>query len=157
MSIVNLSAHQFFSIRKKLIYFLRQHGDRRITTQAIRWLKQATRKEFEKEGFLALCSLKQNRLIGVLIVADYGIKESFIAVHKHYRNQHVAKNMLQHALRHLGKMYGRVAIDNIPSLKVCLDNGMVAFHLFTGVTNKPTLWLGGGNWKKEDILDKLLI
>lgn len=155
MSIIRLTPGQFLSNRRKIIRFLRNHGDRRITLKAIRWIREATKKDVEQEGFLALCALHHHSIIGVMVIADYGRAESIIAIHKNHRNQRIAKTMVQQAISTLGKMYGRVAIDNIPSLKICLDNGMVAFHLFTGVTNKPTLWLGGGNWKKEDILERV--
>lgn len=155
MSIIRLTPAQFLNNRRKIIRFLRNHGDRRITLKAIRWIKGATKKDVEQEGFLALCALHHNIIIGVLVVADYGRVESLIAIHKKYRNQHIAKRMVQQAISTLGKMYSRVAMDNIPSLKICFDNGMVAFHLFTGVTNKPTLWLGGGSWKKEDVLEQV--
>jgi hypothetical protein len=42
-------------------------------------------------------------------------------------------------------------MDNIPSLKLCFSIGMVAFDLFTGVTGKPTLWLGIGKWDREEV------
>lgn len=155
MQIIKLTKSQFTSHRQKLVQFLLQHGDKRITKKAIDWIKKASSEDIEQEGFLALSALENKTLIGVLIVADYGMDESIVAVHEKYRNQNTAKKMVYYTIAQLGKVYGRVALDNIPSLKICLENGMVGFHLFTGVTKKPTLWLGGGNWKKEDVLDKV--
>jgi hypothetical protein len=109
-------------------------------------------EQFNQEGTLVTLAVKEKKTIGILIISQYGIDESFMAVHKQFRNKHVAQQMVTQAYEKLGKMYGRVALDNMPSLKVCLANGMVAFHLFNGPTGKPTLWLGGGNWKKEDVL-----
>jgi RimJ/RimL family protein N-acetyltransferase len=151
MRLVQLSAQQLNKYRKMIVTFIKNHGDRRITKDALRWVKQAGEEELEKEGTLLLCATEQQRVIGVVIVANYGIEESFITVHQHYRNRHVGKLMVKAVIERLGKIYGRVAIDNIPSLKVCLDNGMVAFELFTGPTGKPTLWLGGGAWDKADV------
>jgi hypothetical protein len=137
-----------------MITFFRYHGDRRITKDSIQWIKQAKKSNIEHPGTFSLCVVEENKLVGVLIISEYGIDESFMAVHKSYRNQDIALRMVDYSYKELGKIYGRVAMDNIPSLKVCLDNGMVAFHLFNGPTGKPTLWLGGGDWDKKDVLGK---
>jgi RimJ/RimL family protein N-acetyltransferase len=153
MQWINLSSAQFFRSRKQLIQFFRYYGDKRITKEGMDWIRGVKQEEFDQPGTLVLCVVHNKKIIGVLIISNYGINESFIAVHKQYRNQDIAQQMVAYALNQFGKIYGRVALDNIPSMKICLDNGMVAFHLFTGPTQKPTLWMGGGNWKKEDVLD----
>jgi ribosomal protein S18 acetylase RimI-like enzyme len=152
MQLLNLTDKLLAKKRRPLIHFFHLHGDHRITKDAFDWIQKVKGEDLDQEGTLILCAVEQNKLIGVVIASNYGIHESFIAVHKKYRNQHTAQKMVKHTIQHLGKLYGRVAMDNTPSLKVCLDNQMVAFHLFTGPTKKPTLWLGGGNWSKEDIL-----
>ena len=148
----NLTFNRFTKVKDKIIDFFKQHGDKRITRDGINWIKQATPESFETPGTLVLCVVDQKVLVGVVIVANYGIEESFIAVHKRYRNQDIGNKMVEYVVSSLGKIYGRIAMDNIPSIKICLENGMVAFHLFEGPTGKPTLWLGGGNWNKADVL-----
>jgi hypothetical protein len=152
MQLLNLTDKLLAKRRRHLIQFFRQHGDRRITKDAYDWIQKVKDEDLEQEGTLILCAIEQNKLVGVLIASNYGIDESFITVHKRHRNQHTAQKMVHHTIQQLGKLYGRVAMDNTPSLKVCLDNHMVAFHLFNGPTGKPTLWLGGGNWSKQDVL-----
>jgi GNAT superfamily N-acetyltransferase len=149
-----LTKNQVLKHRSRLITFLKQHGDKRITHNAIQWLKTADEAALNTQGTAVLAVLDGNKLVGVLIISRYGLDESFMAVHKQYRNQNIAKNMIDEAISTLGKIYGRVALDNLSSLKACLASGMVAFHLFTGPTEKPTLWLGGGNWSKSDVLNK---
>ncbi|GGK17639.1 hypothetical protein GCM10010965_08320 [Caldalkalibacillus thermarum] len=152
MKLHKLTSAQVEKYRRALITFLKRHGDRRITRTGINWLEQADATQLSSAGTLVLCALKEKKLIGLLIVSNYGIDESYIAVHQHYRDKDIAKQMVQYAIHSLGKLYGRVALDNIPSLKVCLANDMVAFHLFNGPTGKLTLWVGGGDWTKEDVL-----
>lgn len=152
MRIVILSGHQLNKNRKRIISFIQKNGDRRITNDAIRWVKQANVEDVAQEGTLLICALEQHHLIGIAFVVNYGIDESFIIVHHKHRKHHVATTMVKEVTHRLGKIYGRIATDNIPSLKLCLNNGMVAFDIFTGPTGKPTLWLGGGAWKKEDVL-----
>ncbi|WP_202081375.1 GNAT family N-acetyltransferase [Caldalkalibacillus salinus] len=152
MIVRNLTGHQVEKYKKKIVDFIKRHGDKRITREAIQWVRQTNAAQVAQDGTVLMCALDQNKVVGVLIAVDYGMMESFIVVHRQYRNQHVAKQMVKEVVSSMGKIYGRVAMDNAPSLKVCLDNDMVAFHLFEGPTGKPTLWLGGGNWSKEDVL-----
>lgn len=148
----NLSYSQFDKGREKLVKFFRQHGDKRITKEGIQWIRRVTKEQLEKPGSLIHCVVNEKMIVGVLIISNYGIDESFMAVHEKYRNQDIAQKMVEYSIKELGKVYGRVALDNIPSMKVCFHNGLVAFHLFDGPTGKPTFWLGGGNWRKEDVL-----
>lgn len=142
----NLERH-----RKHLLLFFRKHGDKRITKAGMDWLRQAGKEDVNREGNFMIYGLHNKLLVGVFIVVNYGIDESFIAVHRHYRNQDIGSEMIQRAITELGKLYGRVAMDNIPSLNLCFHNGMVAFQYLRGPTGKPTLWLGGGQWKREDV------
>lgn len=152
MKILHLNYLKVEKYRKNIVNFIKKNGDRRITKEAINWVSKAGQQDIDREGTILLACMDMNKVVGVLIAADYGREESFIVVHKGYRNQNIAKTMVKECIQNVGKIYGRIAVDNTPSLKVCLDNDMVAFHLFEGPTGKPTLWLGGGNWTKEDVL-----
>lgn len=152
MILRKLTKEQVRRHRKKLLQFMEKHGDRRITHTAIQWLKTVEARDVNEEGNLVLAALENRKLVGLILIARYGLKEAAMAVHRDYRNRNIAKALIRETIATLGKMYGRVALDNLPSLKACLDNDMVGFHLFTGPTGKPTLWVGGGDWSKEELL-----
>jgi len=138
--------------RRTLLQFIRRCGERRITASAIHWLKTAPGTELTKDGTLILAAVDGRRLIGLVAVADYGRKESLIVVHPQYRRQGVALALVDEIVRRLDRVYGRVAIDNIPSLSMCLQAGFVAFAMDKGPTGKPTLWIGKGNWRKDEVI-----
>jgi len=151
MQWLNLSYKQFDKAREHFVRFFRRHGDKRITREGILWIRHTNQKDFEKPGTLVHCVVDNKTIVGILIISNYGMEESLMAVHTKYRNKDIAQQMVKNSIELLGKVYGRVAIDNAPSLKVCFHNGLVAFDLFEGPTGKPTFWLGGGNWSKEDV------
>lgn len=152
MKITHLTPELFHKNRKHLVNFIRHNGDKRITQEAINWVRKASPEVVNEPETIVLAAVEDKQIVGLLVAVRYGIDESFIVVHRNTRNHHIAKQMVSIALSEVSKIYGRIATDNIPSLKVCLDNGMVAFHLFTGPTGKPTLWVGAGEWTKEDVL-----
>lgn len=152
MNIRNLTPSLFQKYRHKLVEFIRKNGDRRITKEALDWVRTVRPERLEEAENVVLVAVQDKKVIGMVIAINYGIEESFIVVHRHHRNHNIAKQMVQNVISQLSKIYGRIATDNIPSLKVCLDNNMVAFDLFIGPTGKPTLWLGGGDWSKADVL-----
>lgn len=152
MRYIQLSFDAFKRHHSKFNVFIQRHGDKRITRTGIEWLNEVAESEYKQEGTYVLCALNKSQLVGLVIIVKYGLKESYIIVHSTFRNQHVAKEMLHKAMQDLGKLYGRVAMDNLPSLQMCFNSGMTAFHLTTGPTSKPTLWLGGGKWSRQDVL-----
>lgn len=137
--------------KSSLISFMKKNGDGRITGKGIRWFRQLPIHEIKDGNWIAV-AWKEKRFAGVMVIGDYGRKEAMVVVHPDYRKHGIAEALLQLALEQLGKIYTRVACDNIPSLKLCFSCGLTAFHLIKGPTGKPTLWLGGGNFVKEDIL-----
>ncbi|GAB7388662.1 hypothetical protein BSNK01_25000 [Bacillaceae bacterium] len=152
MQIKMIEPEQLPKVRTRLMQFFHAYGDKRITRQGMRWLKTVSPGELSAEkGTLILAAVEGNRLLGLLAIADFGRRESFVAVHRKQRRSGIGKRLLEELLKHVDKAYGRVALDNIPSLKMCLAMGMVAFKLVTGPTGKPTLWLGVGNWSKGDV------
>lgn len=151
MQIRQVTPEALPKVRKRLIRFLSIHGDKRITKQGIRWLEGLESEELNQEGNCVLVSIDDNKLTGLLAVSHYGIKESYVAVHKDHRQKQAGVTLIQELMKRMDKCYGRVALDNIPSLKMCFAMGMIGFKVVTGPTGKPTLWLGLGNWKKEDV------
>jgi GNAT superfamily N-acetyltransferase len=151
MQLLKLSEHKLAKNRKQLIRFFRKHGDERITKHGLDWLRNVQPGEIEREGNAAYCTVHKQLLTGVIIIVHYGIEESYMAVHRSYRQQKIGSQLLQKTVEDLGKLYARVATDNVASIKLCVDTGMVAFDLIKGPTGKPTLWFGGGEWKRSDI------
>lgn len=148
-TLFSIHPRQLKKVKPILLKFLQQHGDGRITHHALQWFKKLQPHQFD-EGTCMTCALDQKKLIGIVVFANYGLTESFTAVHKKYRNQKIGEKLLKHSLSHLDRLYTRVATDNLPSLKLCFSCGMTAFQLIQGPTGKPTLVLGGGNWSRKE-------
>lgn len=140
-------------IKKPLLRFIKRYGDGRITYQALRWFNRLSPGEL-KEGTYIAAAYDEKKVTGIIVFGHYGIEESFIAVHPDYRQKKVGEQLLKQAIQSLGKVYARVAFDNIASLKLCFSCGLVAFSLCKGPTGKDTFWLGGGNFKPEDVIKK---
>lgn len=152
MEYLELSPIQLEKYRTRLVQFIQQHGDNRITYRAMRWLKALDADQLLlQEGTAIIAATSDKQLRGIIIIADYGREESFVVVHRDHRTMNIASSLIQKYLEGKDKLYGRVALDNIPSMKMCLSNGMVGFKLTEGPTGKPTMWFGMGNWRKEDI------
>ncbi|BAU29547.1 hypothetical protein DFP93_11952 [Aneurinibacillus soli] len=151
MSIRNLDTSSLARNRYRLIRFIRKNGDKRITSQAVYWLSSLTPEALNQDGTIILVYIENKKILALLATADYGRRESFLVVHTDARERGLGKHLTETAITRLGKLYGRVALDNTASLKTCLSVGMVGFSCITGVTGKPTLWLGAGDWRKEDI------
>ena len=151
MKILQLSSEQFTKHRTTLLQFIRRHGEQRITLRALRWLKKLPPSKLNQPGTMILTALHHGRIEGILVIGEYGREEALVVVHPETRNSGVGKEMLDHLFRKIDRAYGRVAIDNIPSMKMCFGMGMVAIHLTTGPTGKPTLWFGMGNWSLDDL------
>ncbi|MBA4495248.1 GNAT family N-acetyltransferase [Paenactinomyces guangxiensis] len=150
MNIRILSPRELDHVRSTIIRFMRKYGDGRITHHALRWFGQFNPDESTPGSFVA-AALEGKKITGIIVFGNYGIDESFIAVHPGFRKQGVGEALLKHAIGHLDKVYTRVACDNVGSLKLCFSCGLVAFRLFKGPTGKPTLWLAGGNWNPKEV------
>lgn len=150
MKITSFTLPNLMPYRQKIILFLRKNGEGRITHRALRWLSRISTSE-NTPGSIALVALEEKQLAGVMIFSRYGIEEAITAVHPRYRKQGIGEALLLEAIEKLGKVYTRVACDNVASLKLCFRCGLQAFSIFKGPTGKPTLWLGGGNYDPNDI------
>lgn len=150
MNIRKLDHHDLRKLRERLLFFIRHHGDKRITAKAIRWLQHLPAEPFPK-GTLLAAGLVDGKIAGFTAFSDYGKQEAIIVVHPAARKQKIAEKLLNYSLKELGRVYTRVATDNIPSLKLCFSCGLKAFRLVSGPTGKPTLLLGGGNWSEKEI------
>lgn len=152
MTIHEVQSESLFDLKKSIFPFIRQNGDKRITHQAVNWLKNLTPSELDKGGNLVLVFKDKNKIVGLFCINDYGKKEIFFVVDKEERNKGIGKMLGKYAIGTLGKLYARIAADNTPSLKAAFSVGMVAFDCFEGPTGKQTLWLGAGNWDRNEIL-----
>lgn len=150
MQLVPLTPQLLSRHRDRLIRFSLRHGDKRITHKALRWLKRLPLNQPFPQGTWMAVALEKDRLCGFILFGGFGLEEAFIVVHPARRRQRVGEQLLELALSRLDRIYTRVACDNIPSLKLCFSMGLVAFHLISGPTGKPTLILGGGNWTRKE-------
>lgn len=141
----------FLKNRPLFLRFIREHGDSRITHHAIGWLRNLSEEAFNKDGNIVIAVMDGRRLVGLGAVSNYGLNESLAVVHRQYRQKDIGRQLIRAFVDNLGKFYGRVALDNIASLKMCFAAGLYGFKLTTGPTGKPTLWVGGGNIDMEDV------
>lgn len=153
MEIIKLDYATYKRHKTKWGKFIQSYGDQRITHAVRRWLASISSEEFEQPGTEILVALENRKMTGISGFSQYGLHHSFAVILPEHRSHGIAKELIQTHLRHLGKVYTRVALDNVPSMKVCFSNDMIAFKLVNGPTGKPTLWFGGGNWSKRDVED----
>ena len=151
MQVKQITPETLPTVRQRLIRFLSLHGDKRITKKGIRWLESLQPEELTVQGNIILVAVEEKKLTGLIAISDYGRQESLVAVHLLHRKQNTGVTLISELMKRVDKCYGRVALDNIPSLKMCFAIGMIGFKVISGPTGKPTLWLGLGNWKKEDV------
>ncbi|SDW97797.1 Acetyltransferase (GNAT) family protein [Marininema mesophilum] len=144
-----LTPAQLSRLRNHLIRFSYKYGDKRITHKALRWLKNLNTSPFPKGTYLAIAS-EEKRLTGFILFGRYGLEEAYIVVHPDFRKRQVGETLFKQTIDTLGRVYVRVACDNIPSLKLCFALGLRAFSFTTGPTGKPTLCLGGGEWSEKE-------
>ena len=124
---------QLDRVRPQIIRFLRLYGDKRLTHEALRWMKRLPAEPYEA-GTVVAVALEGKHLVGVVAIGDYGKEVAIIAIKPNYRQHGLGKELVRYILQKFDRLYARVATDNIPSLKLCFSLGMVAFDLFTGVT-----------------------
>lgn len=151
MEVQFVDTKQFPLIRRKLLSLLRRHGDRRITLKGIRWLARMSSHELEEEGNGLVVATDSGKIIGLLAVSKFGMKHSFITVHKEYRKKGIAQVLLKELTNRMDRFYAKIALDNIPSLLTCFSMGMVALQIIKGPTGKPTFLVAWGNWNKKDL------
>lgn len=151
MKIKSYTLSEIHPYRQSIIQFLLKYGEGRITHQALRFLKNIATSDVTLPGFVALVAREEKKIVGIMIFSRYGIEEAFTAVHPNYRKQGIGEALLIEAKNRLGKVYTRVACDNIPSLKLCFRCGLTAFRMIKGPTGKPTFWLGGGEYNPSEV------
>lgn len=152
MKLIKVTEKTPESLKKALIRFIYKYGDGHITKKAIIWLKSTPLLELQREkGDLIHIYLNdKNNIIGVIAIANYGLKQAIIVVHPKVRNNGLAQNLVKGTLEDIDRFYVKVANDNMASLKLCFSVGMRAFGLTKGPTGKPTLILGFGNWNSKE-------
>ncbi|OEG00061.1 hypothetical protein BHF71_06335 [Vulcanibacillus modesticaldus] len=140
------------NLRKYIIRFVSKYGEGHITKQAINWLRKTPFSSLNKDNgdLIHIYLSESNRIIGVIAIANYGLKQAIIVVHPKARKKGIAYKLTTGVLEDIDRLYVKVANDNIPSIKHCFNVGMRAFDLIKGPTGKPTLILGFGNWNKEE-------
>lgn len=148
---IKVSSSTSDKFRLSIIRFIVKYGDGHITKKAINWLKRTPFSALKTEqGDLINVFINNNKILGVLVIADYGLEQAVIAVHSDARKYGLANRLVTEALENIDRFYVKVANDNIPSLRLCFSVGMRAFDMVKGPTGKPTLVLGMGNWDADE-------
>jgi len=128
-----------------LVQFVRQYGERRITSDSCRRLADLTPGQLCLPGVSLLIATvrgQQGRqLSGLSYVSGYGRESCLVTVHPYHRNKHTGTALLKAQLHRMGRLECYVACDNSASLKMCFNAGLVAVSLVNGPTGKPTLLL----------------
>lgn len=152
MKIIKITNSTPDSFRIRLIKFISKYGDGHITLKAINWFKKTNFFSLNLDnGDLIYVSLNNNeKICGVLVISNYGLKQAFIVVHPLIRKKGLANSLTSEALKSLNRLYVKVANDNVPSLKHCFSLGMRAFDMIIGPTGKPTFVFGYGDFDPEE-------
>ncbi len=151
MAIIQIKSEKWTYLQPRCLQFFEKYGDKRITKCALTWLANLKPAELLNPGTIILFAIENRQIIACIACSHYGIHHSIIAVRPENRKHKIGDDLLKQMILKNSKFYATVAIDNIPSLQLCFANEMTAFLLINGPTGKPTLWLGGGNWSKEDV------
>lgn len=152
MKKLKVSNYSSDTLRKNIIKFVNMYGDGHITKRTIRYLTNTSFSElnFDKGDLIHIIIGKDKKIYGLIIIINYGLDYSIIVVKPEMRNKGLANNLSSEILLDIDRLYTKVAIDNIPSLKHCFSTGMQAFKLTKGPTGKTTLIFGLGKWSKTE-------
>jgi len=131
--------HELISIKKKLIEFVKNNEDKRITKKTLNWFFNNIKPDGEIKDVKIIIAFSNRKLVGLFFIADYGKLHNAIIVDKKFRGQHIAKKLVDEMKKEVTPIYVRVAIDNIPSLNLFFHSGFVATDIVDGPTGKPTL------------------
>ena len=131
-------------LRAKFVQFIINAGDQRITTDALKQLESLPVRGLQEEGTQLLIATERTsrakaRLIGLSFVEDFGNTTCLVVVHPEFRGNHIGTMLMREQISRLGSLTCYVAIDNLSSLHMCFQAGLIAHHLMEGPTGKPTL------------------
>lgn len=156
-----VQAAEIVRLRAALLGFVRRHGERRITERAIRWLQHVDGAKLRSPGTVMLLALALRRdrapvpdarpLIGLFAAGDYGLSASFLVVHRRARGSGIGRTLLKTALRLLGRLYGRIALDNAASLAVAQAAGLIPVRRTFTPKGAPAVVVAGGDWTEEEV------
>ncbi|OPA80862.1 hypothetical protein BVG16_00485 [Paenibacillus selenitireducens] len=143
-AIRSLQTDQWNVLRSQCLRFITQHGDQRITADAMIQLESVTEQQLLETGTQLLLAIERvpigkPRLIGVSFVRHYGEQTCLIVVHPTWRGMHLGTQLMSEQISYLGYLTCQVALDNISSLRMCFQAGLTAHRLTEGPTGKPTL------------------
>lgn len=124
-SIRQLHPENIDRIRQQLIAFLLKHGERRITRDAIKWLSHVTEYDLDREGTAILVAQDNKQLAGFFCAVDYGNEISFAVVRETNRSCGIGQRLIKEFVHRNKKFTCRVNADNYPSLRACLQAGLV--------------------------------
>lgn len=138
-----VTADTWSSAKASILDLVRKHHDKHITRKAYNHVKQLKSVSLNSPGVAIWTAWSGSQLVGALISERYGVRTSMMVVHRDFRSQGIAKELLKQATCSMGRFYGEVAADNLASLKACFGMGLVAYDVFLR-RGKPTLRVRNG-------------
>ncbi|CAM2969924.1 GNAT family N-acetyltransferase [Paenibacillus sediminis] len=131
------STHRFY------IQFILKYGGRTIPFQALRAFKGFTPEQLEQPGTrFVICTIRTEagiNTVGLCYICDYGDQACFVVVHPLYRGYNIGSRLLTTALADLERISCKAPIDDLPSLHMCFNAGLIATQFIEGPTGKDTL------------------
>lgn len=117
-------------LRPGILRLIRGHNDRHITRKAVRHLRELAPSKLVEAGNVCLTAWSGERLVGVILCEEFGKRTSMAVVHRDFRSQGIGRELLKRAVAQMGRFYGEIAADNLPSLRHAFAAGMVAYDAF---------------------------
>ncbi len=138
-----VTAANWSAATNTILDLVRKHHDKHITRKAYNHLRLLKPTSLNKDGVALWTAWNGRQLVGMILCEGYGVRTSMMVVHREFRSQGIAKELLRQATFSMGRFYGEVAADNTASLKACFGMGLVAYDVFLR-KGKPTLRVKNG-------------
>lgn len=129
----------------EMLAFVQKYGAGRISSAAFRALLRLAPSDLDRPGCSLLVARIRTedgeRLAGVCCTVDYGRKLCVVVVHPLYRGRGIGARLLQAQLARLKQLSCRVALSQVPSLRMCFRAGLWASGLIRDPSGKALLLL----------------
>lgn len=140
MKIKVLNPDEWKTLKPKLIRFVQEYGELRITVPSMHAFIRTTPDKLSKNnGTQVVIAATNGKLVGVSFVANYGKDASIIVVSPPFRGHRIGSRMLQKHITQLHSVYCQVAEDNLACMNTCIQAGLRPVAFRYGTTGKPSL------------------
>ena len=136
--------NSWYKQRAKILNFISRYSDKRITLATLNSLLQLHDEQLNSSNnsepqAAVYTYIREGHLLGVAYYNEDGNGHCLIVVHPSARNQGIGVQLLQALIKQFQHFHCYVAIDNIPSLKLCFKSNLQANSMVKGPTGKMTL------------------